>query len=316
MKRTPLPPMARAESPVIHILINGQGLKEREVEEFPETRDEIERIRNILKNSKPVRDGREHQLISDERKKYRDSRVDKYCRLCPRQKERLGIRVSRGCLERAFLIMNTIFQKLELCGYLIHPTKEKWVQTKVAIFGETLSFILQEKVDQRKNNKESQQELVRLGYEYSEHHQYLFIPTGVLSFSLNEFWITGVKKSWIDNQTLKLERKIDSFIENLVKAAVIKQRERLEKEARQREQEKERIRQEEAERVKEEERKKVIKLLSDVENWKKSNDLRDYIEAVRAKAYKENGEIEPGSALSKWIEWALQQADKIDPLTR
>ncbi len=41
--------------------------------------------------------------------------------------------------------------------------------------------------------------------------------------------------------------------------------------------------------------------------------MRKLIEAVRA-AHTAEGPVEPGSELAKWIEWAHQQADRLDPL--
>lgn len=51
------------------------------------------------------------------------------------------------------------------------------------------------------------------------------------------------------------------------------------------------------------------------ETSSRSDDDLSYVEAVRQwGAEKHGGEIKAGSELERWIIWALQQADRIDPL--
>jgi len=52
----------------------------------------------------------------------------------------------------------------------------------------------------------------------------------------------------------------------------------------------------------------------EAEAWHKSQRLRAYIDAVRAAATADGGNIESGSELGLWLVWASEQADRIDPL--
>lgn len=48
--------------------------------------------------------------------------------------------------------------------------------------------------------------------------------------------------------------------------------------------------------------------------WHKSQQIRAYVEAVRAAALDGHGEIGPEVDLDEWIHWAIRQADRFDPL--
>ena len=93
--------------------------------------------------------------------------------------------------------------------------------------------------------------------------------------------------------------------------------ERQKQEAQERErrrQEEARLRVEKRQRIKAE-RTRVDLLLAEAKDWKRSRDLREYIEAKRQKHLRDGETIEPGSDLARWLEWANQQADRLDPLT-
>lgn len=72
----------------------------------------------------------------------------------------------------------------------------------------------------------------------------------------------------------------------------------------------------EKERAIQEERERVLALLQDVKNWHKSKQIREYIEAVKEQAVRDNGIISSDSELGKWLTWAVQQADNLDPLKK
>lgn len=57
-----------------------------------------------------------------------------------------------------------------------------------------------------------------------------------------------------------------------------------------------------------------IQELVHIFHWSKSNLIREYTKAVRDSALSSHGPLDPESKLSRWIEWANQQADRLDPL--
>ncbi len=48
--------------------------------------------------------------------------------------------------------------------------------------------------------------------------------------------------------------------------------------------------------------------------WQKSQIIRSYVEAAAKAHVEKNGNIESGSEFNKWRTWAIQQADRLDPL--
>jgi hypothetical protein len=54
-------------------------------------------------------------------------------------------------------------------------------------------------------------------------------------------------------------------------------------------------------------------LLAAANAWRKSQDLREYIEARLQQHLAEHRTVEPSSEFSNWLAWANQQADRMDP---
>jgi hypothetical protein len=52
------------------------------------------------------------------------------------------------------------------------------------------------------------------------------------------------------------------------------------------------------------------------ENWKRSQTIREFLLIYRNQLQSEQQPIEVGSELEKWLDWAEQQADRLDPLVQ
>ena len=64
------------------------------------------------------------------------------------------------------------------------------------------------------------------------------------------------------------------------------------------------------------EKEKTEKLFIDSNSWHKSQILRNYITAAAHAYTAKNRSIPPGSEFEDWMNWAIKQADEIDPLKR
>jgi len=66
----------------------------------------------------------------------------------------------------------------------------------------------------------------------------------------------------------------------------------------------------------EEEKRRPEPLCQEAENWEKAKVIRKYVlEVMELK--KQQGEVlGPDTPLGIWVAWALQQADRFDPLTK
>jgi hypothetical protein len=94
-----------------------------------------------------------------------------------------------------------------------------------------------------------------------------------------------------------------------------KKREEEEWEARKRKEEEERRRAARWEKI-QIEQARVDALIDESEDWAKSNRLRDYINVKEADYLSRGVNIGPKSDAGKWLKWASDQADRLDPLAK
>ena len=118
-----------------------------------------------------------------------------------------------------------------------------------------------------------------------------------------------------------LKIALDSFVAGLIKIVAQKkeyQRKQEEEERLRREMARQREEQQKAhaelERKIRQEQARVNKLITDAENYKKSKLIRDFIAAVQNEQQKGKSVYVPAEAYNEWIEWARDQADRLDPL--
>ncbi|MBI1824035.1 MAG: hypothetical protein HYR80_08000 [Nitrospirae bacterium] len=54
--------------------------------------------------------------------------------------------------------------------------------------------------------------------------------------------------------------------------------------------------------------------MSDHFRWKKSQEIRAYLNAAREMDIKRDGSISPGGKIDTWLKWGERYADKMAPL--
>lgn len=116
------------------------------------------------------------------------------------------------------------------------------------------------------------------------------MPSGDLGLTIHEaedFYIYGCQQNWNDGKKSKIETRLNSFIDGLVTVAVAKierDKEREEEEhrriERQRQVEEERRKRAELRQRYLKEEARVTRLISEAENWKRSQILREYIAEI------------------------------------
>lgn len=62
------------------------------------------------------------------------------------------------------------------------------------------------------------------------------------------------------------------------------------------------------------EENRIQRLQSGAEDWHRARRIREYVLALVDCKKEQGTEFGPDTALGKWMTWALQQADRIDPL--
>ena len=137
--------------------------------------------------------------------------------------------------------------------------------------------------------------------------RYDYAPTGILTFSIDEFADT-LQRRWSDREKRPLESRLNEIVVAMVRIAitVLKPRhQRREEEARQRE---------EAQRRWLEERWQLESLNKALEGWRSSRELRQYVAAVEKIADDRFGSAGRAQGLQEWLGWARDLAERTDPL--
>ncbi|MCC6207515.1 MAG: hypothetical protein IT488_05125 [Gammaproteobacteria bacterium] len=256
-----------------------------------------------------------HPLLARTEKSLRGAKVDDRDLVKPRAKHCLDINVSQDSVDRAVRIMDALVKALEVRGYAVAVQDEPKRMTTVTVLEEALEFALEEAV-LYKERELTPAELKRKerepwAYRYP---QYDIVTTGRLALKIRNVSLRGARLTWADGKRQRVEDCLNDFVIGLINAAVRKRADRLERERREREWAEERRRREERARLIREEKERLQQLEMDAESWRKSQAIRAYLNAVQQEAIRKHGEVPAGSELERWLIWAVQQADRLDPL--
>jgi hypothetical protein len=239
----------------------------------------------------------------------------------PPDKGCLDIAVSKNSLRRALRIMDTVIKALENQGYSVYLSEGR---TKTKIKEVAISFGLSEKLTTKKRTPEEHDLKGPYGFGHSRFLEER-TPSGDLSLTIHDaedFYIYGCQQNWNDGTKSKLENRINSFIDGLITVAVAKieaDKERQEKERlrieRQKQLEEERLKRAELRRRYLEEQDRVTTLISQAENWKRSQILREYVAEIERLAGDNEVAFNLEKPLVEWLKWARDQAARLDPLS-
>jgi len=233
----------------------------------------------------------------------------------------LDIRVSKNSLRRALRIMDALIKGLLERGFEVYQGKESF---EVIIDGERLGFGISEEVVSKKTQSKDTD---LNGYYQFGHSRfdYARVPSGNLCLTIHDrsyFYSDDFRKNWRDTKRKQIEDGLDAFVIGLVKRAAKKKEYRLQKEEEERKREEmARLREEKQQRQAElnrkiqEERTRVSNLITDAENHQKSMQIRDFVAAVEKEHRKGNAVYVNADEYEKWVKWASDQADCLDPIT-
>lgn len=318
VKQLPLPP---GDDVIIEIAPNPHrrnGSKIRgDLLREPTTSEKIDQESIVV----PDRLSSPHPLIKQSSEILNGRQSNEFGIVEPSKKGCLDIAVSKGSLRRALRIMDTILKVLDKKGYGVYLAEGR---TKTKILEVPISFGISEKLATKKKRPEEHDLNGRYRFGHSRFIEER-VPSGDLGLTIHEaedFYIYGCQQNWNDGKKSKIENRLNSFIDGLVTVAIAKierdkerEEEKRRKIERQRQLEEERRKRAELRRMYLEEEVKVTKLISEAENWKRSQILREYIAEIEK--YATGGEL-PFSLdkpLAEWLKWAHEQADRLDPLS-
>ena len=257
-----------------------------------------------------------HRLVSQANQQLQSVRTDDDGIIIPPDDLALNLHTSKHSLRRALLTMDALLKALEERGY------EVAAGPKVTILDASMGLWIGESVETHEEPVEDHDLDGRYEFGHSRTRK-TRVPSGRLTLEIltgYTYWRPGCQSTWRDTKTKRLEERLDAVVAGLIEMAgrIKEEEQERERQAELRRQEEQR-RQEEAQRRAElrkqyeAEQARVNTLLRQAENHHTSKIVRELIEAVR-EAHAAQGPIEPDSDVAQWIEWATQQADRLDPL--
>lgn len=262
----------------------------------------------------PGRLERPHVLVGETLARLRKkSRLDDYgmLSLCIRGSY---VRVSPNGLDRAMRILDTLVKELESKGFCFKIDSDHISGSYLDIFGERITFSLTENARRIAHvltaDEKARQKTDSLWYV----KRYDYLPTGSLSLNINAMIASPIRKKWSDSNKCRLEDHIAGFINGVVIAAQVVKAERLKREEEHRRWEEERKIKEEEEGQRRIEEARLLDLEKQAERWKRSELIREYIRAVECEAAKMEADDEFMKKLGKWLSWAKEKANQIDPI--
>lgn len=232
----------------------------------------------------------------------------------------LDVKVSRKLVKRALRIMDALIKSIENQSYrVVIRGKETWLKLQ----SEEVRFSIFEDLD---SEKIESTDASFDGYYQFRHKQYEYkkVPSGRLCLTINDikgYHVYDIRKNWRDTNTKKLEDQITGAFKGIIKLVFKKRandKEKAEQETKRLERERQR---EEQERTRKElriqineEKERVSRLITDSENRYKSKLIRELVDEVEAQILDQECCYEPAANFESWKEWALNQANRLDPL--
>jgi hypothetical protein len=217
---------------------------------------------------------------------------------------RLNIKVSKEIIPRAFRLLQALFKALEERGHKAAATKEG--KTILTVLDEPLEVSLREPSKQVRHVPTAIADAKR--YSWSRPAPYDLVSSGTLVLNIENVW--GVRHTWKDGKTQRLEDTLNDVIIGLLEGA-------FQKKAQREEQERERMRAAEIERQREaarqryrQERARVRRFERLREACSEHENLQALLEQLRVVVGAPGEETE----LGQWLRWATGYVKQIDPL--
>ena len=201
----------------------------------------------------------------------------------------LSIAVTKVNVKRALLFMDTLIKLFKQRGHELLIEKD----TSYVVI-DTIKF----KIRCREKYK-------RIIIKEERWDRSELVPTGLLTFRLDHYQ----EKIWEDGKNIKLEDQLAKILATFEVRAAKQKIQNEENRLRREEYDRKRALEIQQQKELEWENKKVEKLISDAENWDKSNTLLRFLKAVESEtSNKMNDET------SDWLIWAKEKVKEIDPL--
>ncbi len=224
----------------------------------------------------------------------------------------LDISVSKAALPRALKLAAGLITALEEEGFKIAVKKGYKEKTTATLHNQAIGFTFVEKIDDIPLATPPKGGVLQrvLTYAGTPHEHK---PSGRLGLKIWQPW-NALPKSWNDGKTRTLEDLLPEIVAGFLRIAL----------AGKAADEKRAVEKAEAERLEAERARKAALIKKEesrvralhrvAANWERARRIRDLVAAASEGAQRDGVSVEPGTPFGDWLIWAVQQADRIDPL--
>lgn len=235
----------------------------------------------------------------------------------PEKLKRLNVCVSKASIRRSMSIWNRILKAVE-GRFKLRMESEYPCRTMVLVDGLELSIGVREKLIRREHVPTPEEAERARGFtHFFQPPAYEYVPSGKLVLMIDYVHSDKHRSNqvtWTDNDKKRIEDRLEPIADVLAKVVMkMKRNWAIGEEMRKQWAEEERQREESA-RLRAQEEKRIDLLKKQVRLWEEASSIRRLVNAVREEASRRHGGIEPGGPLEKWLQWAVEQADRNDPI--
>ena len=306
VQRPPLPP-AQTDTPTAAVVVEG---KKRQKPVEPAEQVEVENRRKV-EVPKDLRNA--HRLVKQTHKALiTDTYVHNgFVHTRSGLDHPLSVAVSAEQLERALRILDAIIKGVIALGGRFERGPEPW-RLRLFVGKEPVGFHVREAI-KRLDHPFTTEEREAPGFMWR--NKYDWVGSGRLRFVIErDDYIC--ERIWEDSKKLKLEEHVGEIIEALANIEAKAKQLRAEEEIRKNEEAKQRARADEEWRCREREKQNRERLEKAADEWSKAKRLRSFIRVCDQELRIEKGDFAPDAWQARWLGWARQHADRIDPIKR
>lgn len=301
VRQTPLPLLKKGQSTEHTLIPEARRYRSVRKKDDPRTQEVLAevhsidlRVRDTLHDSHPlVR--KTSQVLRNASTGWRTPTLKNY------RNAYLDVRVTKTSLQGALRIMNVILKGFEQLGYQIEilDTAESVVRIK----GESIRFGIRERSAQ-----------VRIDESQNDHRKWKLVGSGDLRIIIDEWGLEGIRKTFADGKTQRVEDLIETFIVTCILAVDVKKerRRKREEEERQWQYKQEKARARSAVYQQCERHNEDLQTLHT--QWRQCQQLRELVTAVEAKVQSRTVSREEFDQFLEWKAWVEQFIEEHDPL--
>lgn len=318
-ERTPLPPAKDVSGETIEFLKHALSLAAKVVVTAVDRVSddglkkliafENEPLNRIVVSENP---GRFHHFVRATKASLTESRWHRQGLYSPSGSNddgQLDIQVGKESVPRALRLMDAVLKAFEKRGHraVAEQVNEYRKEVVLHILGERFTFRLREKTKMVRISESEQKKDI-----YSSRVKYE--PTGDFNLQLLRKQTGYAETTWKDRKGNKLEEQLNEVMIELIVCVEKERNWRRQREENEKQQRREAAKRREEEQRRRKEEQKINELLQMVQNWDQAERIRAFMNDLRGRIQQRKGPIEEGSDLDQWVAWALNHADKIDPL--